>query len=147
MKLIQLLSFVFLYYSDVVVSENIYNYYELALQKWCSDDFMIHGLWPQIDSDNYPTYCEDVGYIQPTNELLKEMKDKWKECNNDLWQHEWEKHGSCIKRQNNLSETDFFNITLKLFDTNKDKIQETCDENNDCILGCFNLQYEPMNCP
>ena len=47
----------------------------------------------------------------------------------------------------NLSETDFFNITLELFDTNKDKIYETCGENDDCILGCFDLQYEPMNCP
>jgi ribonuclease I len=93
-----------------------------ALQKWCSDVFMIHGLWPQIDSDNYPIYCENVEYIQPTNELLKEMKNKWKECNNYLWQHKWEKHDSCIKKkQNNLSETDLFNVTLELFDKTKTK--------------------------
>ena len=57
------------------------------------------------------------------------------------------KHDSCIKKQNNLSETDFFNITLELFDTNKDKIHKICTKNDDCILGCFNLQYKPINCP
>ena len=29
---------------SVVDSTNIYNYYELAVQKWCSTDYMIHGL-------------------------------------------------------------------------------------------------------
>ena len=45
LKVIVLLGNLFL-----INSENIYNYYELAVQKWCSSEYMIHGLWPQINS-------------------------------------------------------------------------------------------------
>ena len=99
-----------------VVSQQIYNYYEFAVQKWCSDSYMIHGLWPQIDSENYPTYCEDVEYIEPIGELLQSMETYWQGCDDSLWSHEWEKHGSCMKRQNNITENDFFNITLELLE-------------------------------
>ena len=29
----------------LVDSLDIYNYYELSVQKWCSSEYMIHGLW------------------------------------------------------------------------------------------------------
>lgn len=148
MKIVGLLLFLLLREARLMKYEKTYNYYEFAVQKWCSDDYKIHGLWPQIDADNYPTYCEPVDYTEPSGELLDDMIVNWKECNNDLWEHEWEKHGSCIKQQNNISENDFFNLTLELFDVIKDKtnLNEICREKN-CIVGCFDLNYEYIKCP
>ena len=57
----------------IVKSENIYNYYELAVQKGCSLDYMIHGLWPQINSTAYPENCKTVSYTKPTGDLLTNM--------------------------------------------------------------------------
>jgi ribonuclease T2 len=104
---------------------------------------MIHGLWPQIDSENYPTYCEDVEYIEPTGELLQPMETYWQGCDDSLWRHEWEKHGSCMKRQNNVTENEFFNITLELFNSYKYLINEKCIiEDDNCIMGCFDLDFK-----
>ena len=130
-----------------VTSQQIYNYYELAVQKWCSKEYMIHGLWPQIDADHYPTYCEDVEYVDPTGELLQSMNTYWKGCDDSLWEHEWEKHGSCIKKQNNMTEYEFFNQTLQLFQSYKGLTDKVCNTKNDnCIIGCFDLDYNFMNC-
>ena len=65
-----------------------YNYYELAVQRWCTDGYQIHGLWPQINATEYPTYCEDVSYAPPSGALLDAMKENWNECETDLWEHE-----------------------------------------------------------
>lgn len=124
----------------------IYNYYELAAQKWCSDSYMIHGLWPQIDEDHYPTYCEEVEYNEPDNELLESMQQKWKGCDDSLWSHEWKKHGSCMKSQNNITENDFFNITLQLFESYNFLLDINCNTKDDnCIMGCFDLEYNIFN--
>lgn len=130
-----------------VNSQNIYNYYELALQKWCSNDYMIHGLWPQINVTEYPVYCEDVDYNEPIEPLLYSMQHYWKECDNELWRHEWEKHGSCIKQQNNISEHNFFNKTLELFFLIQQGSNNKCKDQKDCIVACFDLDYNVMNCP
>ena len=124
----------------------IYNYYELAAQKWCSDSYMIHGLWPQIDDDHYPTYCEEVEYNEPDNELLESMQQKWKGCDDSLWSHEWKKHGSCMKAQNKITENDFFNITLQLFESYNFLLDINCNTKDDnCIMGCFDLEYNTFN--
>ena len=36
------------------------------------------------------------------------------EKNEDFWKHEWEKHGSCVFV--NITEFNYFNITLKLYE-------------------------------
>lgn len=132
----------FLYFIPSIISGQLYNYYELSIQKWCSDTYMIHGLWPQIDSEHYPSYCEDVEYSEPGGTLLESMQQYWKGCDNNLWSHEWEKHGSCVKTQNNITENDFFNITLQLFNNYYYLIDANCDFNDDnCIMGCFDLEY------
>lgn len=128
-------------------SENVYNYYELALQKWCSNNYMIHGLWPQINTTDYPVYCEGVDYISPIDDLLYNMENYWKECDSDLWKHEWEKHGSCIKKQNNISEYNFFNKTLELFFSIENDANSKCNNQKDCIVGCFDLDYNNIKCP
>ena len=127
-----------------VQSDNIYNYYELAVQKWCSSEYMIHGLWPQINSTAYPENCKDVSYTKPTGSLLNDMNTYWHECDDTLWEHEWEKHGSCMQEQINITEDEFFNTALSLFKNNS-KLLDKCQE-QDCILGCFDLDYNLIDC-
>jgi hypothetical protein len=72
------------------------------------------------------------------------MNTYWHKCDDTLWEHEWEKHGSCVKEQNNMDEYTFFNITIMLFLENKELIIN-CKE-DDCILGCFDLDYKIIPC-
>jgi ribonuclease I len=139
MKILSLLSTIFL-----TNSENIYNYYELAVQRWCSSDYMIHGLWPQINSTSYPEYCKTVNYTKPSGDLLSYMNTYWHKCDNTLWEHEWEKHGSCMQEQIGIDEFSFFNVTLNLFLENS-KLLDNC-ENDDCIMGCFDLDFKQITC-
>ena len=138
-KILSLLSNIFL-----ISSENIYNYYELAVQRWCSSDYMIHGLWPQINSTSYPEYCKSVSYIEPNGSLLTDMNTYWHTCDDTLWEHEWEKHGSCMYQQIGIDEFSFFNVTLNLFLENS-KLLDNC-ENDDCIMGCFDLDFKQIKC-
>jgi ribonuclease T2 len=105
---------------------------------------MIHGLWPQINSTDYPENCKTVSYIEPEGTLLVNMNTYWSSCDNTLWEHEWKKHGSCMQEQNNINEMSFFNKTLSLFIENK-KLLEECKE-DDCIMGCFDLEYKLRKC-
>ncbi len=136
----------FLFFISPVISEQIYNYYEFAVQKWCSHSYMIHGLWPQIDTDSYPTYCEEVEYTEPDSGLLETMYQEWNGCDDSLWNHEWQKHGSCMKIQNNITENDFFNITLQLFNSYKYLLDKNCNTKDDnCIMGYFDLDYNLLS--
>lgn len=128
----------------LINSDKIYNYYELAVQKWCSSEYMIHGLWPQINSTAYPEYCKDVSYVKPKGELLINMNKYWHKCDDTLWEHEWEKHGSCMNDQTNINEYDFFNTTITLFLENNKLLNNCIDD--DCILGCFDLDYKLIEC-
>ena len=128
----------------LINSDKIYNYYELAVQKWCSSEYMVHGLWPQINSTAYPEYCKDVSYVKPKGELLINMNKYWHKCDDTLWEHEWEKHGSCMNDQTNINEYDFFNTTITLFLENNKLLNNCIDD--DCILGCFDLDYKLIEC-
>ena len=122
-----------------------YNYYMLALQNWCSDEYMIHGLWPQETSSEYPEYCENVIYNEPNGDLLNEMNDYWDSCSKEeLWKHEWTKHGSCMSKQYNITENYYYNKTISLFKNNRDRLIYCND--SDCILGCFDLNYNMIKC-
>jgi len=132
-------------YFHLVHSTHVYNYYELAVQKWCSSDYMIHGLWPQINSTSYPENCEKVSYVTPIGDLSDNMNMYWHSCDTTLWEHEWDKHGSCMKTQINIDETTYFNTTLNLFLENQNLLSKCT--NDDCIMGCFDLDYKLINCP
>ena len=125
-----------------VKSDNVYNYYELAVQKWCDSTFMIHGLWPQINSSAYPEYCKSVNYTYPTDTLLENMEAYWHGCDDDLWEHEWQKHGSCT----DMDEYSFFNTTINLFLDNQKLLDNCNSEQDDCILGCFDLDFNLISC-
>jgi hypothetical protein len=139
-----IIAMIFLLQSTITNSENVYNYYELAAQKWCSSDYMIHGLWPQINSTSYPEYCKTVSYTEPSGPLLTDMNMYWHKCDDTLWSHEWEKHGSCMQEQINIDEDTFFNTTISLFLENS-KLLDNCTE-DDCIMGCFDLDFNNIPC-
>lgn len=128
-------------------NEAKYNYYMLAVQKWCTYDYQIHGLWPQYDENSYPSNCENVKYVEPTGELLDEMNENWSSCppNSNLWQHEWQKHGSCVEKQIGSDENAYFKMALDLFQKNKDKLVNCSGK--DCTLGCFDLEGNYIVCP
>ena len=139
--------FTFFMIQYAVKINNRYNYYELAIQKWCSVEYNIHGLWPQKDSSNYPSYCSDLHYTSPTGDLLKNMSKFWNSCefNDKFWKHEWEKHGSCVNLQMGLSQDEYFNLAIRLFESHS-YLLEKCTNLN-CIMGCFDLNYNVINCP
>lgn len=72
------------------------------------DLFTIHGLWSNKCLGGYDQFCnpswkinnatavlEDLGYT----DLLKEMQYAWKDISGrdaDLWEHEFNKHGTCM---------------------------------------------------
>ena len=124
-----------------------YSYYLLAVQKWCSDEYQIHGLWPQYSHNEWPHNCEYVKYKSPNGKLLDDMNKYWSSCddNNKLWEHEWIKHGSCVEKQFGLGENGYFTMALDLFRANPNLLTHCKVEN--CVLGCFDLNGKLIKCP
>ena len=93
-------------------------FYYLSLIKEGDNKWSIHGLGPQNTPTDYPTFCKRVTFnINVLNPIIKELEENWystKEKDEAFWKHEWEKHGSCVFT--NISQFNYFNITLKLFE-------------------------------
>jgi len=121
----------------------LYSYYYLASQNWCSADYKIHGLWADITSTDYPSYCSDVAFdlaeLQ-TSTRYDELLVKWFDCTYDetisLYEHEWSKHGTCIALQSGMTQNEFFEKTLDLF----------VAYNNGSDPVCFDLEFNQMSC-
>ncbi|KAI5821117.1 ribonuclease Trv [Pyronema omphalodes] len=71
------------------------------------DSWTIHGLWPDNCDGTFESSCDparaypsitDILQSRGETELLDEMSLLWKGLNGDedLWQHEWAKHGTCM---------------------------------------------------
>tara|TARA_Y100000816_G_C25830655_1_gene434409 strand:- start:85 stop:540 length:456 start_codon:yes stop_codon:yes gene_type:complete len=103
--------------------QELKDFYYLSLLKEQDGSFSIHGLWPQTTPDNYPTYCKKVQFdINKLNPIIKELNQYWystQEKNQDFWQHEWEKHGSCV--WTSMTELEYFENALKLFNSANEK--------------------------
>ena len=97
--------------------EKLENFYYLSLIREQDGSFSIHGLWPQTTIDSYPEYCKKVTFdINALNPIMSQLKNFWystQEKNEDFWEHEWEKHGSCVWTP--MSEYDYFNNAIKLY--------------------------------
>ncbi|KAI9044011.1 T2 family ribonuclease [Aspergillus affinis] len=73
-----------------------------------SDSWTIHGLWPDNCDGTYEANCDSSREFsnitailkeQGRDELLSYMNTYWKDYNGDdesFWEHEWNKHGTCI---------------------------------------------------
>ena len=86
--------------------------------------FIIHGLWPTYSSGEYTDDCNKNEMINVTfDEEYKEYISKYwpglYSSDNNLWNHEYNKHGYCyIKRINNDPEKDYkvyFDKTKEMF--------------------------------
>jgi len=93
-------------------------FYYLSLIKE-TEGWSIHGLWPQYNKNQYPSFCREVNFdIKKLEPILKDLNEKWyseDNKNENFWKHEWEKHGSCMFTE--LNELEYFEKTLELFDT------------------------------
>ena len=126
-------------------------FYYLALLPAKDKEFpySIHGLWPQEGVHKWRA-CPKGGHtfdIERLHGLLSQLHADWhssRGTDEHFWKHEWEKHGSCMQEQIGIDEFTFFNTTLQLFLENT-KLLENC-ENDDCIVGCFDLDFKKINC-
>ncbi|RAO64456.1 uncharacterized protein BHQ10_000468 [Talaromyces amestolkiae] len=72
------------------------------------DSWTIHGLWPDHCDGGFDEYCDshrrysNISLILVDggrSDLLDYMSEYWKDFRGDdanLWEHEWNKHGTCI---------------------------------------------------
>ena len=82
----------------------------------------IHGLWPSYKSGLVPQWCNLDTDIQIDN-FTKDMDNYWINTYNNqenkiLWNIEYNKHGYCYNKRNNISTRDYmhyFNKTLELY--------------------------------
>lgn len=93
-------------------------FYYLSLIKEYDNTFSIHGLWPQYNINQYPTFCKKVNFeIDNLKTILPELQKKWysnRGSDADFWEHEYEKHGSCVFTP--MTELEYFSKTLELYD-------------------------------
>ncbi|KAJ5948334.1 Ribonuclease T2 [Penicillium verhagenii] len=73
-----------------------------------SDSWTIHGLWPDNCDGTYQSSCDssraytnisDILSAQDRTDLLSYMQTYWVNddgSNEEFWEHEWSKHGTCI---------------------------------------------------
>ncbi|KAL4915510.1 ribonuclease T2-like protein [Aspergillus aurantiobrunneus] len=72
------------------------------------DSWTIHGLWPDNCDGSYEEFCDEsreysnitaIVEESGSTELLSYMQEYWKDNSGDdesFWEHEWNKHGTCI---------------------------------------------------
>lgn len=113
-------------------------FYYLSLIKE-KDTYTIHGLWPQYNDKDYPTFCKKVDFsIDKLKPIINNLNKYWcsnKGDNDDFWKHEYEKHGSCVF--SDIDEFTYFNITLNLYyEVMKLNIADNYynKEKNDCLI-------------
>lgn len=98
-------------------NQELKDFYYLSLIREQDGSFSIHGLWPQTDTKNYPSYCKKVSFdIKTLQPIMEELKTYWystMEKDEDFWKHEWEKHGSCVWTE--MTEQEYFFNALELY--------------------------------
>ena len=87
--------------SNRVCSTDFDHYVFTRLWNSNQSKFTIHGLWPNYKTHGYPSYCSNetfnVSYIK---DIVPIMNLRWSSDignNQDFWNHEWSKHGTCAK--------------------------------------------------
>lgn len=115
---------------------------KLALKKCnLTDDWSIHGLWLDYKNGSYPEYCRNMSYSNIMNTSLENtMNNKWYSCegtNYNFWNHELQKHGSCIKDYliPSLNSTKYFNDTINIYNGMSSIIPYHCNnKNKQCFI-------------
>ena len=177
--------------ADLPRDDSEFDYYSLVLtwpyghcrQHPCKDGFqdnkfLIHGLWPTRIDGKHPRHCSKSTLLisDETKARLDPLMRSDHYSNEEFWQHEWLKHGSCIFD----NPEDYFQKTLELYEQFtpekimkkfgfkpaekqfihyntiqsyfKRNIEPRCyKENKDYYLTelviCFDEDFKQMNCP
>ncbi|KAI9734089.1 MAG: ribonuclease T2-like [Claussenomyces sp. TS43310] len=104
-----------------------------------SDSWTLHGLWPDLCDGTYDQFCNEAPkynnitqILQAADQidLLNYMKSYWlpnSGTSEHFWEHEWNKHGTCINTLSpgcygnaytaGMEVVDFFTRTVELFKT------------------------------
>lgn len=128
-----------------------YNYYLLAMQKWCDTDYQIHGLWPQYNTTSWPEYCAGEAYHDVTDPVLYDsMMENWDNCNSppsSLWEHEYTRHLTCVEAMypGKYTEDSLFELAIDLFQSID--VGKYCDGKESDCYACFDLAFEEIPCP
>jgi len=109
------------------------NYFVLAVQQ-CDEDgnWTIHGLWPQWNSQSWPSWCTSAPFsMSALAPIQSELTQFWPSCQGDplqeFWAHEWSKHGTCSP----WGVYQYFNTALQVF--NSGSWQSSCPQvGNEC---------------
>ncbi|KAG7700548.1 hypothetical protein KL951_000663 [Ogataea haglerorum] len=101
------------------------------------DMFTLHGLWPDNCDGTYSQFCDSSLQISDAEEvlisfgeqqLLERMHEVWKDYqgnDNNLWVHEFNKHGTCLSTikpscyenfETNREVVDYFRKSVELFE-------------------------------
>ncbi|KAL4918562.1 ribonuclease T2-like protein [Aspergillus aurantiobrunneus] len=99
----------------------------LQTQFWDADpavgpenSWTIHGLWPDHCNGGFDQYCDshrrysNISLIlvdAGRRDLLDEMSTYWKDYKGDdpnLWEHEWNKHGTCVSTLETHCYSDYY---------------------------------------
>eukprot|EP00933_Yihiella_yeosuensis_P054365 TRINITY_DN52788_c0_g1_i1.p1 TRINITY_DN52788_c0_g1~~TRINITY_DN52788_c0_g1_i1.p1 ORF type:complete len:158 (+),score=29.68 TRINITY_DN52788_c0_g1_i1:72-545(+) len=104
--------------------------YELKMQI-CKghDDFSLHGLWAEWENG-----CSGPDFdVSALSSIRDDLDANWFSChgmtNEQFWQHEWDKHGTCT----GLSQLDYFQTALDMLKQHGSE----CSGSDDCQI-CFN---------
>ncbi|KAH8801539.1 ribonuclease T2-like protein [Xylogone sp. PMI_703] len=85
------------------------------------DSWTLHGLWPDNCDGSYPQYCHSAPTYHSITQVLTEagqqdlldyMNKYWlpnSGTNEHFWQHEWNKHGTCINTLSPSCYADLYN--------------------------------------
>ena len=105
-------------FDSYIFGDTRFYYLSLIRESEYSDKgWGIHGLWPQYTENSYPSFCRDVTFdINELRTILPDLQKYWystESPNQDFWEHEWKKHGSCMFQE--MNELQYFSKTLELF--------------------------------
>lgn len=126
------------------MQQKLFNYYLLAVQTWCTS-LNIHGLWANLDAKHYPSNCTDnfkfsESVLNENQTLVTLMNKYWNtscsENNLILYEHEYNKHGSCISEQTGMTQNEFFGKAIELFLSS-----------NSTESTCYDLKFTKIPCP
>ena len=87
-----------------------------------SEDFTIHGLWPNRADGSWPQYCNESARFAPkaVDSIRAQLKAAWPSFGDggdvNFWRHEWLRHGTCAGGSMSVNETAYFATALALND-------------------------------
>lgn len=88
-----------------------------------SEDFTIHGLWPDRADGSWPQYCNDTARFTPASVdgLRARLAAAWPAFGGGgdaaFWRHEWLRHGTCAANGLAANETAYFARALALHES------------------------------